>query len=141
MIVPDINLLLYATIDGFPAHRTARAWWESCLNGEEPVGLPLPVIFGFVRIATHPRVLEAPLRVAQATGMVRSWLEEPHVHVVHPGQRHLELAFGLLEALGSAGNLTTDAQIAALAIEHQAELHSTDRDFARFGGLRWRDPL
>lgn len=141
MIVPDINLLLYATIDGFPLHGKARTWWEGCLNGDEPVALALPVVFGFVRVATNPRVFEKPLRVARVTGLVREWLEQPQVHLLHPGPRHLELAFGLLATLGSAGNLTTDTQIAATAIEHQAELLSADLDFARFPGLRWRNPL
>jgi uncharacterized protein len=111
------------------------------LNGREEVALGLPVLFGFVRIASNPRVFETPLPVTRATARVRTWLEGPYVHVLHPGPRHLELAFGLLDDLGSAGNLTTDVQIAALAIEHQAELHSTDHDFARFPGLRWRNPL
>jgi predicted nucleic acid-binding protein len=86
-------------------------------------------------------VFETPMPVSRATGLVREWLELPQIHLLHPGSRHLEIAFGLLERLGSAGNLTTDAQIAALAIEHQAELQSTDHDFARFPGLRWRNPL
>jgi uncharacterized protein len=86
-------------------------------------------------------VFETPTPVSRAIGLVREWLELPQIHLLHPGSRHLEIAFGLLERLGSAGNLTTDAQIAALAIEHQAELQSTDHDFARFPGLRWRNPL
>jgi len=98
-------------------------------------------VFGFVRIVTNPRVFEKPLPVSKATATVRSWLDQPQVHVLHPGPRHLDLAFGLLEPLGSTGNLTTDTQLAALAIEHQAELHSTDLDFDRFPGLRWRNPL
>jgi toxin-antitoxin system PIN domain toxin len=136
-----VNLLLYANIDGFPLHRKARTWWEERVNRGEPIALALPVVFGFVRIASNPRIFETPLPVSRATGRVRAWLEHAHVHVLHPGPRHLELAFALLDELGSAGNLTTDAQIAALAIEHQAELQSTDLDFARFPGLRWRNPL
>jgi predicted nucleic acid-binding protein len=81
------------------------------------------------------------LPVAVACETARSWLRQPSVSVLHPGDLHAEIVFGLLGTLGSAGNLTTDAHLAALAIEHQAELHSTDRDFGRFAGLRWSNPL
>jgi hypothetical protein len=105
------------------------------------VGLAWVAVLGFVRIATHRQVLERPLPVAVACAAARSWLAQPYVSVLHPGERHAEILFGLLEALGTAGNLTTDAHLAALAIEHQAQLQSTDRDFGRFPGLRWENPL
>ena len=82
-----------------------------------------------------------PLPVAVACAHVRAWLAQPCVSLLHPGSRHCEILFGLLEALGIAGNLTSDAHLAAIAIEHQAELHSTDADFSRFPGLRWVNPL
>ena len=94
-----------------------------------------------MRIATHRQILDNPLPVAVACEAARTWLRAPYVSVLHPGDRHAEIVFGLLEGLGTAGNLTTDAHLAALAIEHQAELHSTDRDFGRFAGLRWVNPL
>jgi toxin-antitoxin system PIN domain toxin len=141
MIVPDINLLLYANIDAMPEHQASRRWLEALLDAREPVGLATAALFGFIRIATSRRVFEPPLEVGDAVARVEAWLARPHVTLLVPGPRHLDLAFGLLRHVGFAGNLTTDVQLAALAIEHQAELHSHDTDFARFPGLRWRDPL
>lgn len=141
MIIPDINLLLYAQITAFPEHPRARSWWEQALNGSQEVGLASPALFGFIRIGTNPRVLDPPLGVEGAVGIVESWLKRPNVRYLLPGPRHLELAFGLLRALGAAANLTTDIQLAALAIEYQGELHSNDVDFARFPGLRLVNPL
>ena len=111
------------------------------MNDPRPVGLSWAVILGFIRIATHREVLAHPLPVHVACGHARSWLAQPQVVIVTPGNQHAEIVFSLLEALGAAGNLTTDAHLAALAIEHQAELMSTDADFARFSGLKWRNPL
>ncbi len=141
MIVPDVNLLLYAHVTGFPEHARARRWWQDLLSEPAIVGIPMPVLFGFVRIATNPRVFDPPMSVEAAVTLVERWLARTNVEVVLPGPRHLELAFALLRRLGAAGTLTTDVQLAALAIEYQAELHSSDRDFGRFPQLRWRDPL
>ena len=90
---------------------------------------------------THPTVLVRPLDPSRAVAHVRAWLDRPNVEALEPGPRHLELLERLLVDIGIAGNLTTDAHLAALAIEHQCELHSNDADFGRFSGLRWRDPL
>jgi hypothetical protein len=141
VILPDVNLLLHAYNSESPAHAAARAWWEGLLNGTRPVGLAWAVILGFIRIATHRQVLTNPLPVTTACAHARAWLAQPYVGLIDPGARHAEILFGLLESLGTSGNLTTDAHLAALAIEHQAELHSTDADFARFPGLRWANPL
>jgi uncharacterized protein len=141
VILPDINLLLHAYNSDSPVHAAARRWWEQLLNGQEPVGMPWVVMLGFVRVATHRQVFTNPLPVTAACGHVRTWLEQPCVLVVDPGEGHADILFGLLEALGTAANLTTDAHLAALAIERQATLHSTDADFARFSGLRWINPL
>ncbi len=141
MIVPDINLLLYATIDAFPEHAAARGWWEERLNGEAEIGLAGPALFGYVRIATNPRVFDSPLPVEDCLAHVETWLACAHVNFLLPGPRHLEIAFRLLRELGVAANLTTDVQLAALAIEYQAELHSNDADFSRFPQLRWVNPL
>lgn len=141
MIVPDVNLLLYAQISAFPEHPRARSWWEDLLNGTREVGLAGPAVFGFIRIGTNPRILEPALEVGQAIDIVESWLKRPNVRYLLPGPRHLDLAFGLLRALGAAANLTTDVQLAALAMEYQGELHSNDVDFARFPGLRLVNPL
>ncbi len=141
MIVPDVNVLVHAYNSESRVHAAARAWWESLLNGSRPVGLPWVTILGFIRVATHPRVLERPLSPQAACAPARAWLERPLVAILHPGERHAEILFGLLDRLGTGGNLTTDAHLAALCIEHQAELHSTDADFSRFSGLRWKNPL
>lgn len=141
MIVPDINLLLYAYDDACREHARARAWWEGLLCSATPVGLAWVVALGFIRIGTNPKLSSQPLGVVDACALVRRWLTQPHVSLLDPGERHPAILFGLLERLGTAGNLTTDAHLAALAIEYQAELHSSDADFSRFPGLRWRNPL
>lgn len=141
MIIPDINLLLYAYDSDSPFHTKAAAWWEKCLSGSEPVGMPPAVIFGFVRIGTHPRVFQNPMTPAEASENVRSWLAQPVVQILEGGSDHLERALGLLEAIGTAGNLVTDAQIAAFAIEYGAVLYTADSDFLRFPGLRIKNPL
>ena len=141
MIIPDINLLVYAYNTEDPSHAQAKRWWEELLNGTDPVGLPWVTITGFLRLVTHPRVLVDPMSVGQATEQVRAWLECPSVLTVEPGKKFSAIFLGLLDEAGTAGNLTTDAYLAALAIEHQAELHSNDSDFSRFKGLRWRNPM
>lgn len=141
MIIPDVNLLLYAVISGFSHHDAARSWWEDTVNGRDRVGLTHPALFGFLRIVTNRRVIADPLPVSGATAYVRDWLAQPNVEVLLPGTRHMDIALGLLEDAGTAGNLTTDVQLAAHAIEHDAEVHSNDTDFARFPGLTWVNPL
>ncbi len=141
MILPDVNLLVYAYNQDAREHAGARAWWESLLSSSAAVGLPWAVSCGFIRLMTHPAVLVKPLDPRRAVEHVRSWLDRSNVEALDPGPRHLEVLGRLLGDLGVAGNLTTDAHIAALAIEHQCELHSNDADFSRFPGLRWRNPL
>ena len=140
MIIPDINLLMYAYNPGSPHHPKAKAWWEGILRGSEQVGLPWVVILGFVRLSTARGILMLPATPVEALRRVQSWLELPNVLPLHPGPRHLEVLARTLAAT-AGGALTTDAHLAALAIEHNAELHSNDSDFARFPGLRWRNPL
>lgn len=141
MILPDVNLLVYACNRADSQHTGARKWWEDSLNGNDPVALPWIVSAGFIRLMTHPRVLREPLDVGSAVAHVRSWLEQPCVVPIEPGKMFSAHFLGFLEELGTAGNLTTDAYLAALAVEHQAELLSSDTDFHRFKGLRWRNPL
>jgi hypothetical protein len=141
MIVPDVNLLIYAYNRDAPHHADAKAWWEELLSSSDPVGLPWATTLGFIRLMTDRSVLVTPLPAKGAIAHVRSWHMRPNVSVLEPGPRHLELLDYLFESLGIAGRLTTDAHLAALAIEHQCELCSNDADFARFPGLRWRDPL
>lgn len=141
MILPDVNLLIYAYNAADSRHDKARSWWESTIDGRVPVGLTWISIAGFIRLMTHPRLLITPMSVKDATRRVQAWLDHPNVTVLLPGRQFPTLFLNALESLGTAGNLTTDAQLAALAIEHQAELHSNDADFSRFPGLRWRNPL
>ena len=141
MIIPDINLLLYAHDSSSPFHAKAAGWWQSCLSGDEPVGLLHVVVFGFVRIATNARAFLSPMTPAEAAGHVHSWLEQPPVQVLDPGPDHFRRVLKLLEALGTAGNLVSDAQMAALAMEQDAVLHTADTDFVRFPGLRWFNPI
>jgi toxin-antitoxin system PIN domain toxin len=141
MIVPDVNLLVYAYNRDAPKHVRAKAWWEGLLNDPQPVAIPWAVVCGYVRLMTHPSVLVTPLAPERALGHVRTWLDRPNVQTLEPGPRHLEILEGLFRSIGVAGHLTTDAHLAAIAIEHQCELHSNDADFGRFPGLRWRNPL
>lgn len=141
MIVVDVNLLLYAVISGFPQHEAARSWWEQTVGGAADVGLASPAIFGFLRIATNPRILASPLSAESAASYVIDWLDQPNVRFLLPGPQHLGIAFDLLRGIGTAGNLTTDIQLAALALENNAEMHSNDSDFGRFPDLRWVNPL
>jgi len=141
VIIPDVNVLLYAYDTDAPEHVPARAWWETALGDSRPVGLPWMVALGFLRIATNRRANDHPLTPEVACSHVESWLAQPQVFLLHPGQRHAMVLFDLVRRLGTAGNLTSDAHLAALAIEHQAEIFSTDADFSRFPGLRWTNPL
>jgi hypothetical protein len=135
--VLDVNLLLYAVNADGPHHASAKAWLEYALSGDETVALPWIVILGFLRLATNPRVFTEPLEPVQALELVGGWLARPPVEYLNPGDEHWDIFRDLLEEAGTAGNLTTDAHLAALAVEHGAELHSTDTDFARFTRLRW----
>ena len=141
MILPDVNLLIYAFNRNAPHHVAARTWWEGLMNGGEPVAIPWAVSLGFVRLMTQRAVLVAPMEPRAAVDAVRAWLARPGVEIIEPGPQHLAILDRLFAATGTAGALTSDAHLAALAIEHQCELHSSDSDFARFPGLRWRNPV
>jgi toxin-antitoxin system PIN domain toxin len=141
MKVVDLNLLLYAVNADAPEHASARAWWESALNGEEQVGLAWAVVLGFLRLGTRRGVLPRPMAPARALDVVAEWVAHPLVTLLHPGDGHWEILRGLLDATGTGGNLTTDAHLAALALEYDAALYSTDRDFARFRSLRLVNPI
>lgn len=141
MILLDANILLYAYDRESPRHDAARRWVEAVLSGDEAVGFPLVTLIAFVRIATHPAVYRRPLTPARAVEIVSSWLARPNVSVAAPSERHWAILADTLERGQARGPLVVDAHLAALAIEHGATLASTDRDFARFPGLRFRDPL
>ena len=141
MIILDANLLLYAVNKDAMQHAKAKVWLESILSGSEVVGFPWNVILAVLRLTTRPGVFRHPLRIERAFDLVAEWLNQPAAQVVHPGTRHLAILRGLLTPIGTGGNLTSDAHLAAFAIEQNAELCSCDADFGRFAGLHWRNPL
>jgi uncharacterized protein len=139
--LPDVNLFVYAADETAALHEPARAWVETALSGTETVALAWPALVGFTRLITNLRVFRRPWDAHMALDAVDGWLAQPAATVVHPTDRHTSVMRELLGSLGVAGNLTSDAHLAALAIEHGATLCSCDNDFSRFSGLRWIDPL
>lgn len=140
MLLVDANVLLYAVNEDAPRHREARGWLTEQLDGGEPIGLAWNVILAFIRISTLSGVSPRPLPVHDALDVVAEWLNAPSSTTVHPTTRHPGILRSLLLEAGTAGNLTSDAHLAALGIEHGATVCTYDRDFARFPGLRWRIP-
>lgn len=141
MKIVDLNVLLYAINRDVPHHAALRAWWEAALNGDEPIGIPWVVILGFLRLATNPRVFVHPLTSEQALGRIDQWLARPQVRILRESDEQWRILRSLLESCGTAGNLTTDAHLASLAIAHGAVLVSCDTDFQRFDKLRVENPL
>lgn len=141
MILVDANLLLYAYQPRAAQHAASREWLEAQLRGKDLVRFAWLTLWAFFRISTNPRVFERPLGVEEAQGIISLWLEQPNVGVLEPGERHWEILCELTLQGQASGPLVMDAALAALAIEHGATLCSTDRDFARFDGLRWINPL
>jgi hypothetical protein len=136
----DANVLLYAVNEDAAQHRGAHEWLDSSLGRREPIAFAWVVLLAFLRLSTDVRVFSRPLSLEEAFGVVESWLSRPVVVVLHPGDRHLGLLGGLLGSTGTTLNLVNDAHLAALALEHGAEIVSFDRDFERFSGVRWRSP-
>ena len=139
MVIVDVNVLVYAVSERSRPHAEARAWLDDALSGPETVGFAWVVLLGFVRVSTST-ALERPAPVERVLAQVEDWLAAPAAVVVEPTARHAAVLGGLLRETGTAGNLTTDAHLAALAIEHGAEIVSYDRDFGRFAGIRHRTP-
>lgn len=140
-ILVDANLVMWAHHRQMPEHARARTWWAQTLTETALVGIPWPTILAFVRLSTHPRVLERPASVRQAWEVADGWLRRPNVRCPVPTDRHAGLLRDLLFETRAAGNHVPDAHLAALAIEWGLELVSADGDFARYRGLRWRNPL
>ncbi len=136
MRLPDTNVLLFAANRHSPQHAVAR----DCLEQSVPQGMAVAwvTLVGFVRLVTRAAIVPEPLTVDQALGQVQAWLDHPAVQLVQPGVRHMDILSRLLLAAGTAGNLTADAHVAAIAIEHGAEVITFDRDFAKFTGLRYQ---
>lgn len=141
MIIPDVNLLLHAYNKDFPGHSEARSWWEEAVNRRQIIGMPWVVLLGFIRIITNPRIMEHPMKADEALLVAESWVDLPNVEMIEPGPNHIAILARLIRAAGVAGNLTTDAHLAAIAIENQSTLFSSDVEFGRFEGLRWVNPL
>lgn len=141
MRIVDLNVVLYAVNSDAAQHKRMREWWEAAMNGDDTVGLTWVVLLGFLRLATNPRVFPRPLAPGLAAAMVDRWLSHDNIRVVREKDGHWETLTSLLRDSGTAGNLTTDAHLAALAMTHDAVLASCDTDFARFKRLRWENPL
>jgi toxin-antitoxin system PIN domain toxin len=141
MIIPDANLLIYAHDESCPQHNRAHAWWQQALSGGETIGIPWIVVLAFTRLLTSPQICLNPLTIGQVREIVESWLNSPNTRIVQLSERALGGFYDLLEDAGMGGNLCTDALIALHAREHSAVVYSNDRDFDRFPGLKWVNPL
>lgn len=141
MKLVDANVLLYATDERSPRHAASGAWLVEQLSGSDAFAFTWTVLLAFLRLSTSPRVFERPLSAEQALDVINGWLDRPCAVILEPGARHPALLRQLLRSLGTAGNIVSDAHLAAVAIEHGAELNSCDADFSRFPGLRWINPL
>ena len=141
MILVDANLLIYAVNQDLPQHVRIKAWWEATLSGSTIVGIPWVSLLAFLRICTNPRIFSRPLSPESAIAYVDEWLQQPPVRLVTPGPGHWAIMRNLLVQTGTAGNLTTDTHIAALALELGYGIYSADNDFRRFPGLKHINPL
>jgi toxin-antitoxin system PIN domain toxin len=139
--IVDLNILLYAVDQGALHHEIAKVHLEEVLSSRESVGFPWVVLLGFLRVSTNRKIFPNALTTEQAVGVIEGWLSLPIVHVLEPGPGHWTLLKGLLKNDEVTGDLVTDAHLAALALEYEAELLSTDSDFAKFDQLKWTNPL
>ncbi len=140
MKVVDANVLIYAVNGDAPRHDVAKRWLDDALNGGATLGLSWVVLLAFLRLTTKANLFARPLTAGQAIAVVEFWLAQPTVRLLEPTAKHVELVAGLLDAVGTAGNLVNDAHLAALSIEHRGAIVSFDSDFARFPGVRWEQP-
>lgn len=141
MKLVDTNILIYAVNSDAPHHERARRWLESALSGTGPVGMSWGVLLAFLRVTTRRGILERPLPASDAVAFVDTWLQQPSVELVVPGPNHWAILRALITASGTAGNLTSDAHLAALALEGGWTLVSSDHDFLRFSGLSVLNPV
>jgi uncharacterized protein len=141
VILVDANLLLYAYNPRAAQHGQSRAWLESVLSGSDLVRFAWLTLWAFLRIATSPRVFERPLSVSEAEAAISAWLAQPVAGTLEPGERHWDILCGIVRDGQAAGPLVMDAVLAAIALEHGATVCTTDRDFLRFPGLKWINPL
>lgn len=141
MILVDADLLIDAVNQDLPQHKLARVWWEGMLSGTARVGIPWVSAMAFLRICTNPRIFSLPLAPEAAIAYIDEWLDQPPVQLIAPGVGHWAILRNLLLQSGTAANLTTDAHIAALALEQGYSVYSADNDFRRFPGLKHINPL
>lgn len=141
MLLCDVNVLVYAHRQDAPDHEAFRTWLEKVVNGEATFGMSELVLSSFLRIVTHPRIFSPPTEMPRALEAVEHLLQQPNCAIVAPGPRHWDIFVRLCRSLGTKGNLVSDAYLAALAIESGSEWITSDRDYSRFLGLRWRHPL
>jgi hypothetical protein len=141
MILVDANILIYAYNPAADQHDAARRWLEQAVAGREPVRLAWVTVMAFVRIMTSAQVFRRPLSPSEAVAIVDEWMGHPAIAILEPGERLWAVLRDLLVHGQASGPLSTDAFLAGLAIEHGAALATTDRDFARFGGLKVINPL
>lgn len=141
MIVPDVNLLVYAHVKDMPHHERAHKWWTQVINGEESVGLAWSVITGFIRITSTRELFSQPLSVEQACEVANSWLSNPLICQLHPSADHLSHVQRVATEIKSNGRIIPDVHLAVLAFEHGGTVYSADSDFARFGMSKWINPL
>jgi uncharacterized protein len=141
VILVDANLLLYAEDSLSEHHEAARAWWDLQLSDSDPVALCWPVLNAFIRIGTNARLHQRPLTLKEAAERVQSWFDQSCVRVIQPTDQHWTVYQQMLRNGNAVGNLVADAHLAALAVEHNCVLYSTDADFSRFRGLKWKNPI
>jgi uncharacterized protein len=141
VILIDANLLLYAYNPRAQQHDKSRVWLEGVLSGTDLVRFAWLTVWAFLRITTNARIFEQPLSTAEAEAAVSSWLAQPNAGILEPGERHWDILRGLMRQGQTAGPLVMDAVLAAIALEHGAVVCTTDRDFSRFPGLKWSNPL
>jgi uncharacterized protein len=141
MILTDVNVLIYAHREDAPGHVAYRQWLEALINGDQAYGYSDLVLSGFLRVVTHPRVFDPPSDLASALAFARVIRDQPNAVPILAGARHWAIFEGLCKAARVKGNLVPDAYLAALAIEWGSEWITTDRDYSRFPGLKWRHPL
>ena len=141
MIVIDANILLYAYDADSDKHAKARAWVEEVFSGASPVGLPWQTVSAFMHIVTNPRLTGKRFAPAEVVEIVDQWVKQPNVRLLGPGDNHWSFLRQMIVDGQARGPLITDAQLAALTIEYGGVLHTTDRDFSRFPGLRWKNPI
>jgi len=141
VLLPDVNILVYAHREDAPGHERFRIWLEELINGDEAYGISDLVCSGFIRIVTHPAIFDPPSTIDEALTFLDRLVSQPACVRIAPGARHWQIFSGLCRATRARGNHVPDAYFAALAIESGSEWITSDGDYGRFPGLRWRRPF